>query len=82
MGRYLSGQITESRLLAETNTGNSPTRVERLCEAYFYVGMTHLIAGDVIEADEYIRKCIGTGVTNYYEYKIARAELSRLGQSN
>jgi predicted Zn-dependent protease len=78
VGRYLSGQISEARLLAETNTGNTPTKDERLCEAYFYIAEARLRSDDRASAEDFFEKCVRTGVTNYYEYQLARAELRHL----
>ncbi len=75
VGRYLSGRITEARLLDETYSDKPPTRDERLCEAYFYIGIMRQIAGDRTAAEDFFQKCVRTDVKNYYEYKLARAEL-------
>ncbi len=79
IGRYLGGQLTEERLLAEADfSTGTPTQKERRCEAYFYIGVTALIAGDAAKAQSYFQRCIETGVINFYEYRLARAELARL----
>lgn len=78
IGRYLTGDLSEVQLLAEANVDLTPPAAERRCEAYFYIAQTHLIAGDTVSAQEYFEKCVGTGIFNYFEYKIARAELNRL----
>lgn len=74
---FLLGDFPETRLLAEAERGGVPNRSERLCEAYFYIGIGRLIANDRAGAETYFRKCVGTGVTNYYEYKIAQTLLAR-----
>ena len=82
IGWYLAGQTTETGLVAESNTSGTPTRNQRLCEAYYYIGMTHLIAGEEAQAEDFFQKCLRTGATSYYEYKLARTELARLRQGN
>ncbi len=79
VGRYLGGQVTEERLLAEADfSTGSPSQKERRCEAYFYIGYTHLLAGDTAKARSYFQRSVETGVINFYEYRLARAELARL----
>jgi lipoprotein NlpI len=78
LGRYLAGQITEGRLLDEANGSPAESRDERLCEAYGYIGLTYLLAGDMPTAEDFLQKCVRTGVINFYEYRIARAELRRM----
>jgi predicted Zn-dependent protease len=79
VGRYLAGQLTEDRLLAEADfSTGSPSQKERRCEAYFYIGYTHLLAGDTAKARSYFQRSVETGVINFYEYRFARAELARL----
>lgn len=75
---YLLGNVSETQLLAETALGNTPPPDKRRCEAYFYIGQTHLIAGDRTAAREFFEKCVETKATTYFEYKLAKAELTRL----
>ncbi len=82
VGWYLAGELDEAGLLAETGNGGSPTKNERLCEAYFYIGATHLIDGDAATARKFFLRCVGTGVTDFSEYMFAQSELEHLGQGN
>jgi lipoprotein NlpI len=81
IGEYLTGNLTQTRLLAEAGIGDAPPPNERRCEAYFYIGTTHLMAGHRTLAKHYFEKCVSTGAFTCYEYKLARAELSRLRKS-
>jgi lipoprotein NlpI len=65
-------------LLAQANIGQTPPPNERRCEAYFYIGHTHLLANDHANARRYFEKCLATNVSSYFEYKMAKAELKRL----
>ncbi len=78
IGQYLSQQIPAARLLAEAETGGVPNRKERLCEAHYYIGITELLAGQRDAARVSLEKSVATGVRNYYEHRLARAELARL----
>jgi lipoprotein NlpI len=82
VGEFLAGQITESELLARTKNGTKPTHDERLCEAYYYIGETHLLAGERAVAVDFFDKCVGTKVAYYYEYKLARDELAAIRAEN
>lgn len=79
VGRYLAGELTETQLLNATYAGPLPTLKERLCEAYFYIGETHLLAGNRSTAEINFQSCITTGISHFSEHLLARAELARLG---
>jgi lipoprotein NlpI len=72
------GNVTERQLLAEANLGPTPSPNERRCEAYFYIGEMHLLAGNRLAARECFEKCVETQATTYFEYTLAKAELKRL----
>ena len=55
------------------------TREERLAEVTFYLGQYFLARGDVAKARDYFQQTLATGVTNYFEYGGAVAELGRMG---
>jgi HEAT repeat protein len=75
VGRFLTGQLTETDFLnAATNT-NAKTDREQHCEAYFYAGMKRLIENDKTTAVDYFKKCLATGVKHFEEYQSAEAEL-------
>jgi tetratricopeptide (TPR) repeat protein len=78
VGRYLAAEIDESQLLAQTLLGDQPPAAERRCEAYFYIAETLLARGETAGAREFFQKCVGTGVSGYVEYTLARAELQRV----
>ena len=46
VARHLLGRATAEEVMAEIAVGDSDKRVERQCEAYFYLGSARLIAGD------------------------------------
>jgi lipoprotein NlpI len=88
VGRYLTGALPEKDFLTQAGTvpANYPQAqaarrvTEQQCEAYYYIGMTRLLAGDTAAAKEFFQKCLATNVPNFFEYIFARAELARLGQ--
>lgn len=48
------------------------------CEAWFYAGLKHLLAGDKNIAVKDFRKCLATNARNYDEYNRAVIELKKL----
>lgn len=78
VGSYLAGELSEGDFIREAETGGEPTAEQRRCEADFYIGITRLIAGDRAGAEDWFERSLKTGVENYYEFKLARAELQRL----
>lgn len=78
VGRYLAGEIAEEAFLAEAALGTNPTANERRCEAYFYIGEQHRHVGATALARDYFEKCVATGASTYYEYALAKIELTRL----
>jgi tetratricopeptide (TPR) repeat protein len=82
IGRFLAGQITEQELLAAAEDVDSKKDREQKCEAYFYIGSRHLIAGDKARAEDFFEKCVATGIQNFSEYQCAKVELNTLGKAN
>ena len=80
IGQYLTGNLGEKDFLdAATSRAKRPTDINgQICEAYYYAGMKHLLAGDKDGAVERFRKCLKTGEDNYFEYRSANAELDEL----
>ena len=92
LGRFLIGQITEEDLLKAAPRLKQKSDADQFRDAYFYIGMKHLIGGDRTAAAEYLGKCVsgdkaGEGavqlingqVMTLMEYASARAELRFLG---
>ncbi len=76
--RYHLGQIGETRLLREAKHPNRQTELEQLCEAYYYIGQEHMIAGRKRQAGRRFRQTVATGISSFVEYTGAKAELARL----
>jgi tetratricopeptide (TPR) repeat protein len=78
IGQYLAGGIDETAVLtAAEKPGDEPV-VGQHCEAFYYIGMMHLLKGDTTGARDSFQKCVATGQKDYDEYDFARAELARL----
>jgi tetratricopeptide (TPR) repeat protein len=79
--KFFNERMTEEEVLKEAEAGPEATRVDRQCEAWFYLGEHHLIAGDEAKAKDYFRKAVNTRRVTLREYVAARTELARLGSS-
>ena len=77
---HLAGRATAREVLAEIDAGGSAKRVERQCEAYFYLASARLIAGDRQAAARLYRDSIATDVKRFIEYIGATIDLERLAQ--
>ncbi len=75
---FLIGKISDEQLLIEAQRGDSLEIAQRLCEAYFILGETALASGERSKAIDLLESCIGTGITGYVEFRLARQELRRL----
>ena len=73
------GKSSASELLGQARHEDEGRRLQRECEAYFYLGQYSLLHGDREQAADYFRKSVATGVSNFVEYRAAGIELARLG---
>lgn len=74
----LSGEMTEEECLKKAENTNPRLDNEQKCEAYFYIAQNNIIKGKKKEAADYLKKCIATGVKNFYEYDLSGSELKLL----
>jgi len=77
---YLLGNLSQADYVAQAASSNSMTDLGQHCEAWFYIGMKKLIAGDKPAAADSFRKCLATKQRGFTEYRFAKAELKGLGQ--
>lgn len=76
--QFMLGRISEDRLRALADTGDSRTRNERLCEISFYRGELAYLAGDKESARAAMQVALGTRVYYYVEYAAAKMRLAQL----
>ena len=72
------GNTTPEALLAAARNSDPQTQREQQCEAYFFLREQALLRGDHAEALRLFRATLDTGVTRFFQYDAARAELRRL----
>ncbi|MEE8351800.1 MAG: tetratricopeptide repeat protein, partial [Rhodospirillales bacterium] len=73
-----AGQAGEEDILAQAASSDPKKQRENECIAFFFLGQSHLIAGDTQGAADYFRKTLATGVVNFRQYAAARIELARI----
>jgi tetratricopeptide (TPR) repeat protein len=80
IAHFLAGDLNETDFLAQaTTTAKRPTDIpERICDAYYYEGMQHLLANDNAGALARFQKSVDTQQDNSFEYMSAQDELKIL----
>jgi tetratricopeptide (TPR) repeat protein len=78
IGIYLTGNLPETDFLAHAEQGDAKIVREHQCEAFYFVGMTHLLANETTIAQKFLGKCLATDKTDMAEFFLARAELAQL----
>jgi len=79
ISKYYVGidNLSEQAVLSEARKGKDGKEVgERLCEAYYYLGVKRLVAGNRKGAIEYFTLSIETDVKRFQEYGAAKAMLA------
>lgn len=71
------GNIPEDYLLQliSRNTENKKELIEKLCEAYFYLGKFSEISGRKSDAEHYFNLALSTNVFEFVEHRYAKLEL-------
>jgi tetratricopeptide (TPR) repeat protein len=82
IGAYLTGDISESDLIAEARNGGDETLAERECEAYYYAGMVHLLRNETGAARDLFARSLATNASADDAYALARGSLSRLAPAS
>ncbi len=78
IGEFLLGQISESDLIKASGSSMPAKDQGQRCEAWYFIGMRKLEAGDKEAAAEALRKCVDTQKTDYCEYILAQEALKKL----
>jgi len=75
VGHFLTGESSQSDFLKAANSTDPETDKEQHCEAYFYIAIKNLLAGDKPAAMLFFQECIATDVKTFYEYRMAQIKL-------
>jgi lipoprotein NlpI len=79
IGEYLLGQIGENDLIKAAASSMPVKDQGQRCEAWYFIGMRKLEAGDKDAGIEALQKCIATQKIDYCEYILAQETLKSLG---
>ena len=74
---YLISDLNQNELLERASLVGSKQNLQRLCDAYYYIGMRHLLTGDTASSTYCFQKVISTGRNDQIEYLLAWEELAR-----
>jgi len=74
----LKGDLTEEQLVEAIREAAPDMRRQWLTEALYYVGELRLAQGDLETARRHFAAVVNLKITNYIEYGMARAELTKL----
>jgi lipoprotein NlpI len=77
---YLLDKVPEADFFTAAKSANERKDIQQLCQAWFYVGMKKLLAGDRIAAGKCFGKSVSTGEKSLFEYPLAESELKALTQ--
>jgi len=75
---FLLDKITLDQLIAKARTGNGAESNNRLCEAWFYAGMSKRLSGDAKGAQDCFAKAIATESKGSEEFVEANREAAEL----
>ena len=78
LGMYLTTKISEEELLRRAVLGKAESIQAQQCEAFYYIGISHLLAGDETKAKAAFEKCVEVRGATVSERLLAHAELKNL----
>jgi lipoprotein NlpI len=79
---FLEGRTDEKALFGRLEGTGGLRYSEQECELYFVRAELALSRGEIAEARRDLHSCLGTGVSSFVEYALARQELRRLDASH
>lgn len=81
VGLYLVDALSEQSFLARAGEGDAKEVPVQQCSAFYFAGVSRLLAGDRVVAQKYFEQSIATNKTGSIEFTLARGELARLTRS-
>jgi tetratricopeptide (TPR) repeat protein len=76
VAEYLLDKITDAQLLTQANQGAANDIQNKLCEAWFYIGMVKHLAGDRAGAQDAFSRSIATGAKGSEEFIESTREMT------
>lgn len=76
----IAGRVSENLFFENIATGVTTNKelAQRLCEAYFYLGHWHKLAGNLNKSIYYFRMSTATNIHEFIEYKYSLMELAAI----
>lgn len=81
IGLYLTGASNQQQLESQAEASAPELRSRYLGQAFYYIGIGHLLEGDTDGARTFFEKSRNAGLRATGETGLAQAELGRLGQT-
>jgi lipoprotein NlpI len=78
VGHFLLDEISQDAFLNAADSTDVKKSSGQHCEAYFYIAIKFLRAGNVASAKSFFQQCMDTEVKTFYEYRMARVKLKQL----
>jgi lipoprotein NlpI len=78
ISQFVIHRTSAPDLVKLTKQDSAQATRERECEAFFYIAAGLQFDGDIAAARAFYRKCLGSGVSNFYEYRWAELESKKL----
>ena len=76
VGRFLIGELSEQDFLKGAESAKPNVAAARHCEAYFYLGMKHELAGDKPGSLASFQQCLDTNQKDIPEFQIAHTKVT------
>jgi tetratricopeptide (TPR) repeat protein len=78
VGHFLLDEMSHDDFLKAADSTDAKKSSEQHCEAYFYIAIKHLRAGNSASAKLSFQQCINTNVKTFYEYRMACIKLKQV----
>jgi lipoprotein NlpI len=79
--QFYLGKKSEAQVLEHFVNDPIQSRLEKSCEASYYIGEYYLINGQVDRALEYFKKAIATGLSEFLAFRNSKSHIKILGKS-
>jgi len=80
--QFYLGNKSESQVVENYADDPIQSRLEKTCEASYYIGEYYLINGQVDRALAYFRKAVATGLSEFLAFRNSKSHIDKLGDAN
>ena len=78
IGQFLTGDLTESQLLAEAEKADPKVVAAHRCDAFYFAGIAHLLNGETPAARSFFNECVAVNRPDLFAFRFAQGELDRM----